>query len=294
VRQGSTFLGSFARSNNRAKYVNERQMMEHNLKAGVKGIRSMKLDGIIVTGGNGALYFVGNSCKAAGIKFVGIPKTIDNDTPGTDVSLGFSSAVDVAVGAIDNAYWTSKGHRRAMVIELMGRDAGHLAMAAGVASAADAILVPEIKYSIRGLVSHLRKVAKAEKRDHFLVVVSEGAGREKGFDRGAGKPGLVARYIETELSNAGFSVRSDVLGHIQRGSMPNGEDRMLAQKLGAAAVETFLESKAQLNMVAIIGGRVRPVELGDLDMREDRVSFLDANSDIVSAAKRLGIYIGDI
>lgn len=146
VRQGGTFLGSFKKiKTKRYRNVqNDEDLVSVMLPTFRKNIKEFNIDGLIATGGDGTMFMLNYLCEKSKIPFVGIPKTIDNDTPGTEISIGFSSAVDAIVNAMDSIFWTAKGHRRAIVTQVMGRDTGHLAMHSGVASCADIILVPEI------------------------------------------------------------------------------------------------------------------------------------------------------
>ncbi|MDR1476950.1 MAG: ATP-dependent 6-phosphofructokinase [Rickettsiales bacterium] len=292
IRQGGSFLGAFNRSNNNTEYLGEVEMIRSLTARFVEGVRKLKLDGLIGTGGNGGLLFISQFAKAAGLPFVGIPKTVDNDVPHTDVCLGFDSAVNVCMGAMDNIYWTAKSHRRAIITEVMGRDTGHLAMHAGVAAAVDIVLVPEIPYTIKGILAKIEDIRRNEGKRHFLIITAEGAGAENGKRLKAhAKHGGVAQYIEENLVAAGIKCRSNELGYMQRGSVPTSYDRNLAAIFGAYAVDVFA-SGARSAMVARRNGRLASVDLGKYD--KARTRYLSAKSDIVKAAQGLGIYIGNI
>ena len=144
-----------------------------------EGARELGLDALVVVGGDGSMNIVSNYCHMAGIKMVGIPKTIDNDTPITDASVGFATACQVCTGALDSLELTARSHNRALILEVMGRDAGHLAMHAALAGFADVCLVPEIPYKIDSIIEKLETI-KNNGRNHALIVVSEGVKREDG------------------------------------------------------------------------------------------------------------------
>ena len=291
LRQGGSFLGAFNRSNNKTAYLGELEMIRSLKDKFAKGVKKLKLDGLIGTGGNGGLLYVNQFARAAGIPFVGIPKTVDNDVPHTDVCIGFDSAVNVCMNAIDNIYWTAKSHRRAIITEVMGRDTGHLAMHSGVAAKVDVILTPEIPYTIKGVLARIERVRKFEDKQHFLIVVAEGAGAEKGKKLDHARHGGVAEYVESKLVEAGIKCRSNELGYMQRGSVPSSYDRNLAAVFGAYAVEAFA-SGARAAMVARRNGKLAVVDLSKINRAETR--YLDPKSDIVRAAVGLGIYIGEL
>ena len=144
-----------------------------------EGVKTLGLDAIVVVGGDGSMNIVSNYCKNAGVKMVGIPKTIDNDTPITEFSVGFNSACQVCTSAIDSLDATARSHSRALILEVMGRDAGHLAMHSALAGGADVCLVPEIPYKIDSIIEKLKEI-KTSGRSHAVLVVSEGIKTENG------------------------------------------------------------------------------------------------------------------
>ena len=171
-RLSGSYLGSLN------KGVKMESLEEMSAKFG-RGVKELGLDAIVVIGGDGSMNICGNYCKGAGIKMVGIPKTIDNDTPITEFSVGFNSAVQVCMDAVDSLNLTARSHHRALILEVMGRDAGHLAMHAALAGMADVCLVPEIPYKIDSIINKLKAV-KASGRNHAVIVVSEGIKNENG------------------------------------------------------------------------------------------------------------------
>jgi len=220
---------------------------------GVERIRETlvehSLDGLIAIGGEDTL---GAAAKLheAGVNVVGVPKTIDNDLGGTDLTFGFDTAVQVATEAIDRLHTTAESHKRILILEVMGRHAGWIAFYAGIAGGADAILVPERPFDIEQLCAHLeRRFAQGK---HFgIVVVSEGAmpvggdieamgGQVDEF--GHARLGGVGQRLEAEIEQrTGYETRTTVLGHIQRGGTPTAFDRVLATRLGIAAMEAAHE-----------------------------------------------------
>ena len=144
-----------------------------------EGVKTLGLDAIVVVGGDGSMNIVSNYCKNAGVKMGGIPKTIDNDTPITEFSVGFNSACQVCTSAIDSLDATARSHSRALILEVMGRDAGHLAMHSALAGGADVCLVPEIPYKIDSIIEKLKEI-KTSGRSHAVLVVSEGIKTENG------------------------------------------------------------------------------------------------------------------
>ena len=263
-----------------------------------EGVKTLGLDAIVVVGGDGSMNIVSNYCKNAGVKMVGIPKTIDNDTPITEFSVGFNSACQVCTSAIDSLDATARSHSRALILEVMGRDAGHLAMHSAVAGQADVCLVPEIPYTIDGVINKLKEI-KASGRDHAIIVVSEGIKTEDGSHLsnkknlvGEAVYGGIGQYLCTEISNRykEFQIRSNTLGHIQRSGVPVAFDRLLGGLYGAKAVE-LLAAGEDNKMVAWIDGHVTSVPLSEVV--KAGTTLLNPKSDIVMAARELNIYVGE-
>ncbi|MBP3615320.1 MAG: 6-phosphofructokinase [Alphaproteobacteria bacterium] len=292
VRQGGTFLGSFRKlKTKKFKDVkSDEELVEVMFPFFKKHIKELNIDGMIATGGDGTMFMLNFLCEKVKIPFVGIPKTIDNDTPGTEISIGFSSSVDACVNALDSIFWTAKGHRRAIVTQVMGRNTGHLAMHSGVASCADVILTPEIPYTLSGVIKKVKSLKTLEKRDYAVIVVAEGAGLEKGKPLPKNADYTVAEYIAKALDKAGIEARADNLGYIQRGGLPNGYDRMLAAELGVLAVDLMAEGHTAV-MAGMKDGKPAKVLLKNVCKKETR--GLNLSSPIVKTAKNLGIYIGE-
>ena len=208
-------------------------------------IKSRELDGVIAIGGEGTLG-AGARLGELGVPIVGVPKTIDNDLPGTDITVGFHTAVQVATDAIDRLHSTAESHDRVMVVEVMGRHSGWIALYAGLAGGADMLLIPEHPFDIEDVCRHLRH-RHMSTSSFSIVVVAEGAVPgpgtlelpnyaldENGFPRLGGISNLIAPEIE---QRTGYSARVTILGHVQRGGSPVAFDRVLGTRLGLAAVD---------------------------------------------------------
>ncbi len=232
-----------------------------------KTIKRNGIDSVIVIGGDGTLRSA-LKLSQEGLPVIGVPKTIDNDIPGTDTTFGFSTAVQIATDAIDRLASTAESHSRVIVVEVMGRTKGWIATYAGIAGGADAILVPEIPYDLNEIAEIIRHRHRRGQR-YSIVVVAEGikppqgsASQEArkdafGFDRLGGVGYRVADQLE-EMT--GFETRVSVLGHIQRGGTPSAFDRVLATRLGVAAAEYALDGRNGV-MAAVRGLEIVPVPM---------------------------------
>lgn len=263
------------------------------------GVQKLDLDALIVLGGDGSMGVLQYYCDKAGIRMIGIPKTIDNDTPLTDLSIGFRTACQVCMEAIDNIETTARSHHRAMIVEVMGRDAGHLAMQSALAGYADVCLVPEIPYTLKGIINKLEQI-KSTGRTHAVIVVSEGIKTENGEVLslcqnvlGEKVHGGIGEYLAQLLTKnyGGFQIRSTRLGHTQRSGHPIFSDRILATLFAAKAVELLDEGKTNL-MVSLTNGHVVAQPLSEVIKAGS--STLKLDSSFVKAAKILGTYIGEI
>ncbi len=263
------------------------------------GVKQLGLDAVVVVGGDGSMNIVSNYCKNAGVKMVGIPKTIDNDTPLTQYSVGFNSACQVCVEAVDALWKTARSHQRALVLEVMGRDAGHLAMHSAVAGFADVCLVPEIPYTIDGIINKLKKV-KESGRNHAVIVVSEGVHTESGEMVSNTKNligekinGGIGEYLSAAINAKykGFQTRVTKLGHVQRAGDPTAFDRALACAFGAKAVELLKEGKTDV-MVALNGDKLDTYPL--VEVVAEGTTMLNKDSVYVRAAIEMGMYVGEV
>ena len=231
-------------------------------------MKRMKLDALIAIGGEDTLG-VANKLTAMGVPTVGVPKTIDNDLSGTDYTFGFDTAVNIVTEAIDRIHTTAESHNRVMVIEVMGRHSGWIALHAGIAGGADMILIPEQKYTVEEVIATIRK-RHARGKDFSIVVVAEGAQllsdegsddeyvvSEVGLDEfGHVKLGGIGQLIaDTVEKGTGFETRVTVLGHLQRGGTPTAFDRVLGTRFGIAAID-LVQAGDYGKMVSLQGNAI--------------------------------------
>jgi 6-phosphofructokinase 1 len=258
--------------------------------------RRQGLDALIAIGGDGSLE-IANALHRKGLSVVGVPKTIDNDLDRTVVTFGFDTAVDFATNCIDRLHSTAESHQRIMVVEVMGRYAGWIALHAGLAASADAILIPEIPYDISRVAG---KISERERgRRHFsIIVVAEGAvpkdgGRTVLEEKAAGKMerlGGVGQKVSMELEKlTGKESRVVVLGHLLRGGRPTANDRLISLRFGAAAIRALSEGHSGV-MVALDPPAVNYVPL-EASIRRMKTVPLDC--DTILTARDIGISFGD-
>lgn len=256
------------------------------------GVAELGISALVVVGGDGSMAIVSKYCKKAGISMIGIPKTIDNDAPGTDVAIGFETAVQVVTEALDKLTTTATSHNRVMVAEVMGRGAGHLALEAGIAGYADVILIPEIDYTYEGVVQKLRAVQAQGKR-YGLVVVAEGVKNIDGQHSFAGNGKTfrgVSDSLVQKLHEEGFNVRGNVLGHIQRAGTPVPADRLLAAQFATRAVELIAQGESN-RVVIYKDGEVKDEALDTILKIAN--TPVNPTGDLVKTARQLGIYVGE-
>lgn len=231
IHRGGTFLQS-ARS--------EEFKTKEGQQKGIEQLKKFGIDGLVVIGGDGS-YRGAKALTEQGYPCVGVPGTIDNDIPGTEFTIGFDTAVNTVIDAIDKIRDTASSHERTFIIEVMGRNAGDIALWAGLAGGAETILIPEAKDDIKDIAQRLKKGEERGKK-HSIIIVAEG---------------VMSGYEASELikEEAELDTRVTVLGHVQRGGSPTGTDRVLASRLGARAVELLIEGK---------GGRAVGIEKNEL------------------------------
>ena len=295
--RGGTILGSANRGNPYARKVirDGKEVTVDVSDEIIKGIKKLKLEALLVLGGDGTLH-IAHELFEKGVPIIGVPKTIDNDIGGTEVTFGFDTALNIATEALDRLHTTAESHHRAMVLELMGRDAGFIALQAGISGGADVILIPEIPFKFESIMAKIHE--RADKGRKFsILAVSEGAKSKDGVQvfsrkgdeiyvpRLGGIGQVVGEYIEKQ----GFESRVTVLGHIQRGGTPTAFDRSLATRYGAAAVR--LAARGGLDrMVALHCGRITDIPLEEATAIPKRVKLDD---DAVITARNVGISFGD-
>ncbi len=258
--------------------------VENGVKTIFENFKKLKLDALIAIGGEDTLG-AANQLYAQGLKVVGVPKTIDNDLEGTDYTFGYDTAVNIAMEAIDRVHTTAESHNRVMVVEVMGRHAGWIALESGIAGGADVILIPEKPFEIEQ-VCRIIKHRHERGRDFSIVVVAEGAsfkadGQTEGKlvlqdaevdSFGHVRLGGIGTFLAKEIENrTGFESRVVILGHIQRGGSPTAFDRVLATRFGIAAID--LVHKGEFGkMVALQGNKIVNIPISDAVQKLKTVS----------------------
>ena len=262
----------------------------------VENARNLGIEAIISIGGDGSLK-IAQQLQAKGVRVVSVPKTIDNDVAGTITTFGFDTAVNTAMEAIDKLHTTAESHDRVMVLEVMGREAGFIALHAGVAGTADVILIPEIEWELEKVCDKIMARDASGKR-FSIVVVAEGSKPKGGNESiiGASLPGQerrlggIAERLGYDIQRVtGKETRSMVLGHLQRGGSPTGYDRLLATRFGAAAVQAVADKKWG-HMVALQSPHLVTLPIEEVLRETKRV---DPKHDIVQTARMIGISFGD-
>lgn len=297
---GGTILGSINKGNPFSRPVvnlaGEIQVVDVSDKI-LRNFNRMGFDCHIAIGGDGSLD-IAHRFAEKGMAVIGVPKTIDNDLERTDRTFGFDTAVSTATEALDKLHSTAKSHNRVMVVEVMGRDSGWIALYSGISGGADVILLPEIPFDMEYVCD---KIADNELHDkHYsIVVVAEGAVTKDGqrFNRGRGELGReefilggVGEWVAAEIrKRTEKDTRSLVLGHLQRGGSPTNFDRLLALRFGAAAVR-LVEEKVFDHMVALIDSKMVAVPIAEAIRMRKKV---DLASDKIMTAREIGICLGD-
>ncbi len=240
----------------------------------------MGLDCLVCIGGNGTLK-TAYLLSQEGLNVVGIPKTIDNDVWGTDITFGFDSAVNIAVEAIDRLHSTANSHKRIMIIELMGHNAGWIALYSGIAAGGDVILIPEIPYKEEKIAEYLLHRVE-ENKPYSIVVVAEGI-------KSPARECSVAQYLSKRINDlTGLETRETVLGYIQRGGTPSPMDRVLATRYGAAAADMIAE-KEYGKMVALRHDEIVSVPLSEVS---GRLKLVEPDNPMVLQARNMGTSFG--
>jgi 6-phosphofructokinase 1 len=297
LQTGGTILGCSNRGNpfdfTVPRYAGEGKDRSQEI---ITTIERLGIAALIVIGGDGSLR-IGGELSSRGVPVIGIPKTIDNDVPGTDSTFGFHTACETVMKAIDRLHTTAASHHRVMVIEVMGRDAGWIAVNGGASGGGDVILIPEIPFDYQSIVG---KISRREARGarFSLVVVAEGAYPEGGskiyqLHRGGGIDtrhlggigGVVAHELE---ERAGIECRVTVLGHVQRGGSPTSFDRILGTRFGVGAIELIAERNFG-QMVCLRGEEISHVPL---EVVTNGLKLVDPNGGLVRAIESTGVNFG--
>lgn len=261
----------------------------------VKGLAAARIDAVVAVGGDGSLT-IASALARKGVRIVGVPKTIDNDLSRTVVTFGFDTAVSFATECIDRLHSTAASHRRVMVVEVMGRYAGWIALNAGVSATADVILIPEIPYDIQRAADKIQE-RYASGHNFAIVVVAEGVkpkgGKHSVIEKKAGSAerlgGAGARIAAELHERTGRDTRAVVLGHLLRGGSPTTFDRLISLRFGAAAVRALAAGKSGV-MVALDPPTVRYVPLAEA---AHRMKVVPVDCDTIQTARELGICLGD-
>jgi 6-phosphofructokinase 1 len=298
VHLGGTILGTTNAANPFAYPINENgNVLERDVSDTVlANFKKLELDALIVIGGDGSLQ-IAHRLFEKGIPLVGVPKTIDNDIDGTVVTFGFDTAVNTARDALDKLHTTAESHRRVIVVEVMGRHTGWIALHSGIAGGADVILIPEIPYDIERVGQAILEREQSGK--HFsIVVVAEGASPKGGTQsfRAAKEVGReqrlggVGELVAAEITeHTGKETRVVVLGHLQRGGPPTTFDRVLGTRFGAAAARLIRKGEFG-RMVALVPPDVESVPIRDAIAKIKKVSL---DCDTLQSAREIGISLGD-
>ena len=294
IRQGGTFLGTTNKGNPFRFRMSNGSYKDRSQEI-IDGYKKLKLDAFIGIGGDGSMKILKKLSKKGKLNFVGIPKTIDNDVNSTEISIGYDTAVEVATNALDMLQPTAASHKRLMILEVMGRDAGHIALNAGIAGGADIILIPEIPYSLRNIGRHIEEI-RNQGRNHILMIVAEAVKKEDGKKAtvkhvdGQVRLGGIGTYLADKIYKlTKTETRVTVLGHVQRGSPPSSRDRLVASAFGVHAVDMIAKNK--FNRITVWQNRgVTDVSIDEIINNPKKVN---SNGLLIRAAKGLGIYVGN-
>lgn len=229
----------------------------------IAALQAVGVTGLVVIGGNGTQTGA-HALSRLGFPVVGIASTIDNDLHGADITIGVDSALNVALEAIDRLKVTASSHRRAFLVEVMGRDSGYLALMSGIAGGAEAIVLPEVPVEPEAIAAEINAAYERGKA-HAIVVVAEGAN----YDAEA-----LQRYFAEHQARLRFSLRATILGHVQRGAAPGAFDRLLASRLGHAATRRLLRGQHGV-LMGLIGGAIVATDLADVAATKKQLSLAD-------------------
>lgn len=291
--RGGTILGT----RNRGRFVvtteaGESVKPESSYVEAIKNLERLGVDGLIVLGGEGSLA-IAEEFHNRGVPVIGVPKTIDNDLSGTELTFGFATALDIATEALDRLHTTAESHDRVMILEVMGRDAGWIALHSGIAGGADVILIPEIPFTMEQVAAKI--VERDRCNSQFsIIVAAEGAREASGEQvyqedddpKHARRLGGIGNRVRERVEElTGKETRCVVLGHLQRGGRPNAFDRMLATNFGACAVRAFVGGKRGV-MVGLQASNIVTVPLGEA---LEKIKIVPPDGQLVRTARDTGI-----
>jgi phosphofructokinase-like protein len=290
--RGGTILGSTNKGH--FTYIDINGKLERDpapYRELAQNARRLGIDALVIIGGEGS-QGIASKLQEFGVRAIGVPKTIDNDLYGSDVTFGFDTALAVATEALDRLHTTAASHNRVMVLEVMGRDAGWIALHSGIGGGADIILIPEIPFSMDAVV------AKVQTREMLgsnfsIVVVAEGANEKGGgqiYQETTGTLGGVGNHVGVQIAQrTGKDTRVVVLGHLQRGGVPSPADRILASRFGAAAVR-YLAEGCHSEVVVLAGSEISTVKMAEC---AGRVKTVPPEDEMIRTARNVGIAFGD-
>lgn len=291
---GGTMLGTTNKGNPFAFPMADGTLADRSEEI-IAGYHRLGLDAMVGVGGDGSLAILRRLAQQGNLNLVGIPKTIDNDVGITEHAVGFDTAVNIATEALDRLHFTAASHSRVMILEVMGRDAGHIAISAGIAGGADIILIPEVPYTLDAVC---RKIEERQARGHnySLVIVAEAVRTEDNEtvtqtnSLGQCRLGGIGQYLSERIcQHTEAETRVMVLGHVQRGGTPSPVDRLIGSAFGVAAVDLIAAERYD-RMVTWQRRQVDSVPLADAIRKN---STVDLEGTLVRTAKGLGICLGD-
>ena len=295
LTQGGTILGTSRQPFKLMRVIDENSV--DKVAAMKENYKKLKLDCLVILGGNGTQK-TANLLSEEGLNVVSLPKTIDNDLWGTDMTFGFQSAVDIATNVIDCIHTTATSHGRVFIVEVMGHKVGWLTLYAGIAGGADVILIPEIPYDINSVIKTVKQRTESGKNFSILAVAEGAITKELAAMPKKQRKAAVAEMaypsisykIAHEVEQAtGQETRVTVPGHFQRGGSPCPYDRVLSTRFGTKAAELII-NKQYGNMVALVDNKVVPVPLKDI---AGKLKVVPKDCEIIETAKRMGISFGE-
>lgn len=296
LTMGGTILGTSRQPFKLMRVIDNENSVD-KVAAMKENYKKMKLDCLVILGGNGT-HKTANLLREEGLNVVTLPKTIDNDLWGTEMTFGFQSAVDIATNVIDCIHTTATSHGRVFIVELMGHKAGWLTLYAGIAGGADIILIPEIPYDIKSVIKTIRARTQSGKNFSILAVAEGAISKEHASLPKKEKKRVLAEIpypsisykLAHEIEEAtGQETRVTVPGHFQRGGSPCPYDRVLSTRLGTAAAQLII-NKNYGNMVAVKGEEIVAVPLSEV---AGKIKTVPVDSPVISSAKELGISFGE-
>lgn len=284
--QGGTILGSSNKGNPFAFVSPDGKVIDRSHEV-IDAIHKLGLKGLIAIGGDGSMDILYRLSQRGGFPLIGIPKTIDNDVMGTDIAIGHDTAITVATTALDHLRPTAASHQRAMILEVMGRGTGHIALSCGIAGGAQVILMPEIQPNMSKVINYLKNLRDNAQKS-FLLVIAEGTNLDYPAILTAPDINVGHRLAKIVQHALGIESRATILGHVQRGAPPNARDRLLAAALGSHAV-TLARRGQWGHLVVWQNNHAGQISFGDL-YRDPKQPSLNAS--LLTTAKELGICLG--